>query len=273
MVVGAVVVGAFLLARQLVSQAGPETSVSNKVPPRVVHIPLTTLAEPGKSESAPTADDTLTVTAGGADELPEGPAGFDVFDDGSFLIADPLRKRLAVFAPTGKFVRELKIGFAADSLTIMPGGLIQAREANTGAAYFFDREGQPRKPEETPPQTGEVHLLNGQSGTIARPAGGEGGPLHVTFEKPGLRLVSIEGLAADQGNIYVALEAAANGEKIDVTKYVRKYSAEGKMISEISDLPLDYYVSPVNELRIRKGVLYQLMTTRTEVQINEWDVN
>ncbi len=166
-------------------------------------------------------------------------------------------------------MRELKIGFAADSLTITPGGSIQVREANTGAMHFFDREGRPGKTEEAASQAGEAHLLNEQTGTIARPEGS----VKIAFEKPGLRLISIESLAVDQGNLYVALEAAANGEKVDVNKYVRKYSAEGKMISEIPDLPLDYYVSPVNELRIRKGVLYQLMTTRTEVQINEWDVN
>jgi hypothetical protein len=267
-VLGAVLAGALLLARQLGSQTGAETSAGSTVPSRVIRIPLATLAQ-DKSDAAPTPDDALLVSEGGADELPEGPSGFDVFDDGSFLIADPMRKRLAMFDPKGKFMRELKIGFAADSLTITPGGLIQAREANTGAMHFFDREGQPGKTEEAAPQAAEARLLNEQTGTISRPEG----PVKIAFEKPGLRLISIESLAVDQGNTYVALEAAANGEKVDVNKYVRKYSAEGKMVSEVSDLPLDYYVSPVNELRIRKGVLYQLMTTRTEVQINEWDVN
>ena len=104
--------------------------------------------------------------------------------------------------------------------------------------------------------------------------GGTKGSLDVRFDKPGMRLLSIESLGTDsQGNTYVALEATTGGEQVNVCKYVRKYSVDGKVISEISDIPLDYYVGPVNELRVRKGVLYQMRTTPSELQMNEWDVN
>ena len=258
-------------AGQTNSSAGARTIVRA----RVVRIPFTTLALKQTGTASKPAN-ALTVSAGGADERPEGPAAFDVFDDGSLLIADPLRKRLAVFDARGKFLAELKIGFAADSVQITPNGLIQARQASTGDIYLFDHAGHARPAGETAvPQPGEARLLSDKSGTVMQTIhGATKGSLDVRFDKPGMRLLSIENLGIDsQGNTYVALEATSGGEQVDVSKYVRKYSADGKVVSEISDIPLDYYVGPVNELRVRRGVLYQMMTTPSELQMNEWDVN
>jgi hypothetical protein len=244
---------------------------------RVIHIPFTTLGPKTGVGARQGPIDTLLVSPGGPDEPAEGASTFDVFEDGSFLIADPLRQRLAIFDSRGKFLRESKVGFAVDSLTITTDGLIQVRQANTGEMYLLDSQGRPRPAERVfEPQVGEARLVDGKSATVQllTPDGGHGKLLQVKFEKSGLRLLSIESLATDRaGNTYVALEAAASGGQIDVSKYVRKYSADGKLISEISDIPLGYYISPVNELRIRKGILYQMMTTSSEIQMNEWDMN
>lgn len=273
----AVFVGCALLLSALpAARSQPEPSVRTIARARVIHIPFKTLSAE-KTNAAPLPINTLLVSAGGPDELADGPSTFDVFDDGSFAIADPLRERLAVFDAKGKFLRELKVGFAIDSLTITASGAIQVRQANTGDTYLLDSQGRPRRAEAgAQPQGGEARLLNGQSATVQplTPDGGHGRLLQIRFEKSGLRLLSIESLATDHdGNTYVALEAAAGGEQIDVNKYVRKYSADGRLISEISDIPLDYFISPVNELRIRKGIVYQMMTTSSEIQINEWDMN
>jgi hypothetical protein len=243
---------------------------------RVVRIPFTTLTPKQDASTATKPINTLMASAGGADELPEGPAAFDVFDDGGLLIADPLRKRLVVFDQRGKFLAELKIGFAADSLQITLNGLVQARRASTGEIHLFDRAGHSMPAWQAAlPQTGEARLLNDRSGTVTQlTSGGIKSSVEVRLDKPGMRLLSIESLGADgHGNILVALEATAGGEQIEVSKYVRKYSANGKLASEVSDIPLDYYVSPVNELRVRRNVLYQMMTTPSELQMNEWDVN
>jgi len=89
-------------------------------------------------------------------------------------------------------------------------------------------------------------------------------------------LFSLEVLATDSGgNTYVALESTTGSreaDEINVNKYVRKYSADGKLVDEIADIALDYYVTPVDELRVRRGVVYQLLTTNTEVRINVWDM-
>src|SRR5262249_8561354 len=240
---------------------------------RDVHIPFTILAPLNKDENTGKSLDTLLVSEGGSDELPEGPAGFDVFEDGSFLIADPLRQSLAVFDPKGKFLRALNIGFAADDVTITGHDSIQVRQANTGDVYAVDRAGRPsRKERGQEPETRKAHLLSGTSGEVEKRTPG-GVPVKITFNKPGLRLLSIESLATDdEGNTYVALEATASGPVVDVRKYIRKCSADGKPVYEISDIPLDYYVRPVDEFRLRKGILYHMAPARSELQINEWDM-
>jgi hypothetical protein len=251
-------------------QGNHEAGVATVPLARVVHIRLTTASDATLNDAK--SSDTLLVTEGGTDELAEGPAAFDVFDDGSLLIADPLRKRLAVFSARGVYQRELKIGFAADDVTVTPGGLIQARDATSDEIHVFDREGNPRPQEKAAqPETGAAQLLKDNTGTVTQPSGGA---LRVKFDKSDLRLLSIQSLATDaEGSAFVALEATAGGEDVDVSKYVQKYAANGKLVSEVVNLPLDYYVYPVNELRVRKRTLYQLRTTPSEIQINEWDVN
>src|SRR5262245_36947644 len=60
---------------------------------RVVRVPLIEQAQRATAEQGDRAK--LAVFPGGNDELPEGPSGFDVTEDGTFLIADPLRNRIA----------------------------------------------------------------------------------------------------------------------------------------------------------------------------------
>jgi hypothetical protein len=265
LLVSGIVIVTLSLTHLLLGQIHPETIVRTIPLSRTVRIPLATT-----SSAAGQGSKTLLVSEAGTDELPEGPAAFDVFDDGSLLIADPLSNRLAVFSSRGEYQKEFKIGFAADDVTIMPGGLILVREASTGDNHLIDREGKPRQGETTPPPEAEAKLLTDKTGTVMRASGGL---LQVTFDKPGLRLLSIQALATDQeGNTFVALEATPGGEIVDVSKYVQEYAASGKLVSEVADIPLDYYVIPVDELKVRKGVLYQLRSTASEIQINEWEV-
>ncbi|HXJ93696.1 MAG TPA: hypothetical protein VMT20_12660 [Terriglobia bacterium] len=255
----------------------PQSGVREVSLTRVVRMPVVMLNTQGSSGPANQAPGALTLSPGATDELPEGPDGFDVLDDGTLLITDPLRDRLAVYDSQGAFKREWKLGFPADSVTAIPNGLVLIRDATTGELHAFDREGQP-KPAATAvlPEREQARLLTAKSGVVGRPAtaGGPGGPLQVQFDRAGLRLLSLEGLATDgAGNTYVALETTAGGETIDVNKYVRRYNAHGELVAEISDMKVDYYVRPVDELRVHKGVVYQLMSTRSEVRVNVWDTN
>lgn len=247
---------------------------------RVLRIPITTLGTQVTEESLNAAPATLLASPGAADEPNGGSTGFDVLEDGTLLITDPLRSRVALFDSHGVFRKAWKIGFAADSLTVTAKGLVLVRKATTGQLHAFDREGKALPTEEgNLPQQAEARVLNTKSGTIRRPAAGnsQGGLLEVKFDRPGLTLVSLEALAIDRnGDTYVALEAGAAGdaaEGINVKKYVRRYSADGKLLCEVADIPLDYYILPVDELRVHKGWVYQLQTTSSEVRINVWDTN
>jgi hypothetical protein len=239
---------------------------------RVVRIPVQTQNPEIKEETA-----ALLISPGAADELAEGPNGFDVLDDGSFLITDPLRSQVSVFDSEGKFKGAWKIGFAADSLTTSR-GLIVVREATTEHLYVFDRDGKPHPQERgTLPKPQEARVVSATAGTVTTSAAGNTGTLSIQFDKPGLTLLSLESLGTDaDGNTYVALEAttgsSVNGT-INLTKYVRKYSAAGTLVCEAEDIPLDYYVPPVDELRVHGGVVYQLFITSSEVRINVWDTN
>jgi hypothetical protein len=218
---------------------------------------------------------------GAADEPPEGPVGFDVLEDGSLLVTDPLRSQISFFEADGKFRKAWKIGFPADSLTAMRNGMVLVREATTGRLLAFDQDGHARPAEAaTLPERAEARVLTGQNrATVIRSAidNTHGGPLEIQFDKPGLTLLSAESLATDQkGDTYVALETTASGgaaEGISLNKYVRRYASDGKLLCEIADIPLDYYVPPVDELRVHRGVVYQLQTTKSEVRVNVWDTN
>jgi len=245
---------------------------------RAVRIPVVMQNAQGVA-TGPGAQDVrnLMLSPGAVDELPEGPDGFDVLDDGSLVITDPLRSRIAVFDAKGAFRQEWKVGFAADSVTVLPTGVVLVREANTGQLHAFDSNGNPRSGEGAAlPEPAQARLLTPNTGVVMRPAagGGQARPLNVQLDKAGSRLLTIESLGIDRdGSTYVALETTAGGEDINVNKSVRRYAPDGRLVAEIVDLPLDYYVRPVDELRVHKGVVYQLMTTNSEVRINIWDTN
>ena len=98
--------------------------------------------------------------------------------------------------------------------------------------------------------------------------------MEIKFDKAGLRLLSLQGIALEPpGDAYIALESTAGGDSVDLNKVVRRYASNGNLLSETSNLPLDYVVRPTDEIRVRKGVIYQLMTTRSELQIIVWDTN
>jgi hypothetical protein len=220
------------------------------------------------------------IAPGAEDERPEGPDSFDVLEDGSLLVTDPIRNRIAIFDSQGRFRQTWKIGFAADSVTSFANGSTLVREARTGQSHVFSREGRPLPTEHLVlPELGEARMLGVNRGMVMRPAVGNshGGSLAIQFDRPGSALVSLEILAIDpEGNTYVALESTVSGreaDEVNVNKYVRKYAVDGKLVSEIADIALDYYVTPIDELRVHRGIVYQLLTTNTEVRIDVWDMN
>ena len=270
-----------ILSGSLSSPVGSQASEQPRVRAipltKSIHLPMLKRSDTDTSDRALSGmSPMLSLSPGAIDEPPEGPSGFDVFDDGTLLLTDPLVERIAVFDPQGKFLRGWKLGFAPDSITVASEGVVLIREANTGAVHVFDRQGNERSglAGKTSAPSANVRRISGSSGAVDR---GCGQAIAVHFDEPGSSLLSLESLGTDAKCVtFVALEtsaraAAAHG--IEVRKSVRRYASDGQLTSEVAQIPLNYYVAPVDELRVRKGIVYQLSTTSTEVRLNEWDMN
>jgi hypothetical protein len=242
---------------------------------RTVIIPLKVLepsqAGPPQAKADPSV---LLVTPGAEDELPEGPNGFEVLGDGRLLISDPLANRLAVFDIQGKFRGSWNLDFSPDSLTLIGNNTVAVRDAATGQLHGFSQNGQPQSlPNDTAQNVGEVQLKSRNTAVVTPPAtsGKHARSFEFTFDRPGMSLLSVEALGVDSnGDTYVAVESTKGGDEVTVQKDVRKYSASGKLLGQILDIRLDYYITPVNELRVRNGTVYQLDTTKFEVRVNIW---
>ena len=242
---------------------------------RVVSIPLRTVAAHETAQDTATQSPLLAVSKGGEDEPPQGPDGFDVSADGSFLIADPLMQRLSKFDANGRYVRSFPLDFAPGSVTFRSDGTAEVKAAQSNDVFLLDRNGELRRTDATPLRE-SAKVTSRHDGMFWGSEPGSA-PVNLHLENPALTLLSLQ-LAGEgeDGSMYVALESTSGSSGdagIDVNKSVRRYSREGKLISQTDNVPLDYYVTPVDELRVHKGVVYQLMTTPSEVRINIWDLN
>jgi hypothetical protein len=243
---------------------------------QTVSIPLKLL---NPQSAAPTDSDATALLAspGAEDELPEGPNGFDVLEDGRLLISNPLAERVAVFDAQGKFRQSWKLDFPPDGVTLIGHDVVVVRDAATGQLHGFSVDGSPHSlPDETSPKLGDVQLKSGNAAvvTLSAGAGRTNTPMQISFERPGMSLLSAEILAVDKdGNTYIAVESTKGGDEVNVQKDIRKYSPSGKFLGQVFQIPLDYYIPPVNELRVRNGIVYQLDTTKFEVRINMWSTN
>ena len=218
---------------------------------------------------------TLLASPGAEDELPDGPNGFDVSEDGRLLISDPLADRVAVFDAQGNFKQSWKLDFSPDSVTLVEPEVVVVRDASTGDLHAFNLDGHPQSlPRDVAPNLGEATLKSGNTAVVTpqAPGGQPTKPLEVSLGQPGVSLLSVEILAVDKdGNTFLAVESTKGGDQVNVQKDVWKYSASGNLLGKVAQIPLDYYIPPVNELRVRNGVVYQLDTTKSEVRINMWN--
>ena len=242
---------------------------------QTVSIPLEVLSPTQSAPTAGTDATALLASPGAEDELPEGPNGFDVLEDGRLLISDPLADRVAVFDAQGKLQQSWKLDFSPDSVTLVGHEVVVVRDAATGQLHGFSVDGRSHAlPGDMSPKLGEVRLKSGNAAVVtpSADAGGHPQPLQISFDRPGMSLLSVEILAVDKdGNTYLAVESTKGGDEVNVQKDIRKYSSSGTFLGQVVQIPLDYYIPPVNELRVRNGVVYQLETTKTEVRINMWN--
>jgi len=270
------------------------TQPKNQIPPpsgkatpvaltRSIVIPARVAANPS---GAPPEAGVLTLSEGGDDELAEGPTSFDLMQDGGFVVGDPLQKRLAFYDAAGKFRSEAQIAFAAERVRVLPNNALSVVQFQTGDRYILEPNASGQYSVPRPATTGDpdldaadagvVSLSSGSQATVSSlpSAANEVPVLNIRYLALGENMVSVRRLGQDvRGRTYVAIEAAFPGQRVDVRKIVRLYSGNGENLAEITDIPLDYLVHPVDEFRIRDGVVLQLMPKASEVRINIWDTN
>ena len=273
-------------SRETASKAPPPAAPAKASPlslTRAVTIPAAVVADPARAQGSP---GILTLSEGGDDELPEGPTTFDVLSDGGFVIADPLRQRLVFYDPSGQFRFDLVIHFSAERVRALPNNALSVVRYQTGERYIYqaDSAGQYQPPRlatanDPDPDAADAGVAKLESRNLATVSAApspnsETVPVPVRFDAVGEEMVSVQRLGLDARlRTYVAIEAGFPGERVDVRTIVRKYTGQGQPLAEIADIPLDYFAHPVDEFRMRDGVLYQLMPKASEVRINMWDTN
>ncbi len=221
----------------------------------------------------------LTISAGGEDELPQGPQSFDVLDDGGFVITDPLQRRIVFYNSLGQYLEAWQFGFPANRITIREDGFLEVIKATSSDTFLIDDTGQiypanvRTRGQLSIAKRGETKLLALNYGIISRPRtrGQEPGTLEINFQSDSTKMIALQDLGMDRdGNSYVAIETTYGKDTIDIIKYIRKYSAEGKILFQINDIFLDYYIHPEDEFRLKNGWIYQMQPMQSELLINIW---
>ncbi|HTX36045.1 MAG TPA: hypothetical protein VME43_13535 [Bryobacteraceae bacterium] len=236
---------------------------------RVIQLPVSYI------ENGDVPRDRLALSAGAEDELPDGPASFDVTPDGGVVLTDPLKQRLVYFSSEGRFVKDVALSFRPRQVWLADNGTPRV-EAAGGMWLEPTGDGQARETGFQPdaPKPDSARRTGPDRGFVLGDAPG-------MAEKAGFPVLVPEGLASIEklgrdakGRVYVALEEPIPGDEIDVRKVIRKYAADGTLLAEIRDVPLDYFVDPVREFRIKSdGKVYQLVPRQNLVAINVWDTS
>lgn len=247
---------------------------------RTVRLPVHTY------EGAP-ADTTqlaqsLAVSTGAEDELPAGPQGFDVLYDGSFVVSDPLQRRLVFYDSEGAFLDAWPLNFAPTTVTVLEDGL-EVHDGATDTYYLVDDRGnaQPMasgtRSNRLVSELGVPRLERGENrGQLSWEGARDVGPstLEVILETESLQLVSLGSLGTDgRGYTYAVLEAAEGGDAIRVRKLIHVFDAEGNLKAKIEDTADNYFVHPVDAFRLRGQSVYQLVPRQDEVLIHVWNVD
>ena len=160
------------------------------------------------------------------------------------------------------------IDFPADSVVRLDDETFAAHDAASAVWRVIGRGGAIQNATVQPNAPPLPRLLSRNNGVVPRPGRPD---LAVQYNRDQLRLVSLTNLGTDpQGNTFVALELTPGGEEVDVRKHVRRYGPDGRLVAQITHIPLNYDVQPMDEMRVRNGIVYHLMPTEREVQIHVW---
>jgi len=235
---------------------------------RVIELPVSYI------ENGDSPRERLALSAGAEDELPQGPASFDISSDGGVVVTDPLKQRIAFFDAQGRFVKDIEMGFTPREVWLTDNGSPRV-QAPGGMWLEPVAGGEARETGFQPdvPKPDSARRTGADRGFISGDGSG------AAAEKTGFPVLVPQGIASleklgrdARGRVYVAIETPVAGEEIAVRKLIREYAADGTLLAEIGDVPVNYFVEPVREFRIKSdGKVYQLVPRAGMVAINMWD--
>jgi hypothetical protein len=213
---------------------------------------------------------SLAVRKGGEDELPSGPRSFDVLRNGTLLINDPLRSRLAIFRGS-EFAGGQLIPFPADRINVTPDGqlLLSSLLSPKTQAIGLELSGADRQYIVRRDTSGQSKLVGPSEGEIQGLSRNRS-VLHVSAESGGKPLLSLRRLPSDDDFVYVLLQFEQSWSPIKISKAIRKYSLD-KPVCEFQAQVGPQYIPPLDEFRVAGGIVYQMFTSANKVSFYSWD--
>ncbi len=240
---------------------------------RTIEIPVQDIGVAGAADSLRRHPEMLAVTAGSEDELPEGPASFDVLPAGGLVICDPLQQRLVFYDQQGAFLNARSLGFsplrvrATDRV-----GEVVVQRTGSEAFYFSKPLGPPELTTDAAltgriPQKNPARLRDRRSASVPGPGGQ---PLLIRFDSDSLFLVGVQHLGSVANKAVVLLEASTDQAPITVYRYLRIYDSTGTWTASLHPPVENHLFFPEDEFRLTSGFLYQMVPRREKVVIAVW---
>jgi hypothetical protein len=242
---------------------------------RTISIPVQWVDE---TEPVP---EKLTLRRGGEDELPQGPTSFDVITDGSFVIADPLLRRIVRYDSLGQFMADTDVGMRISRVRMETDGDLYLKNFSTATEYMLTEDAG-IMPVDTSLKSRDidsghqVKISGRDRGTILRQGmrSLEDNAIDVRFESDSTQMIAMQYLGADEeNNPVVALETTGGDATIDIIKIIRKYGSDGTPLCQFRDISADYFVYPEDAFRVHGDYVYQFVPRETDVMIKVWDTS
>jgi hypothetical protein len=246
-----------------------------------VAIPTQTLPAFGAS---PDPNSKLpTIVLGAPQQLPDGPASFDVSDVGDLVIADTIQSRLLILDADGRYKKKIALPFS-------PLRVLWDRQTNrfivedkdTGAFSSVTDSGQVTQTETTLDQVQsfdaleDVQKIHDHSADVLVRNFEARGNVVRTLElcKAPDVLLTVRSLGIARNDIfYVDVEIASRGNVDDTHRFVIRYDLGRKRIS--AQIPVDatYFYIPQDTVRVTPDAVYQFVPSEHGIVIKRWRTN
>ena len=189
----------------------------------------------------------LSMTLGGADELPFGPLSFDLDGMDGFVVADPLAFRAVSVASTGQVKEVWPIGFSVDRVRWLDQNSVLVRDAVSRDAYVVQRDKPVQRldspfPDDPPyPRSGQEHER---------------------------RLLGLWSLSINPPCVVAEFEGSK--QDIRIRRTVRYLNSSGRQVHALDQFESDQFLPMEDDIRVRGARVAQLVSGPGTLRIRSW---